>query len=89
MNTRQIPWPRIAAESAAIIASILLAFWIDAWWEGRQQSAPGAEYEDRIASELVGNLEQLHRLREQGLFEKLGRTEQAISAVEEAIALLD
>lgn len=31
----QISWPRIAAESIAIIASILLAFAIDAWWQDR------------------------------------------------------
>jgi len=31
-----IPWNRLAAEAAAIVFSILLAFWIDAWWEQRQ-----------------------------------------------------
>ena len=34
--TREIPWPRILAEGVAIVVSILLAFWIQAWWEGRQ-----------------------------------------------------
>ena len=34
---RNIPWPRIAVEGAAIIASILLAFSIDAWWGNKQQ----------------------------------------------------
>jgi hypothetical protein len=28
-----ISWPRILVEAAAIVASILLAFWIDAWWD--------------------------------------------------------
>lgn len=32
---RNIPWKRIAVEAAAIVASILLAFAIDAWWEER------------------------------------------------------
>jgi hypothetical protein len=32
---RQIPWPRILAEGFAIVVSILLAFGIQAWWEGR------------------------------------------------------
>ena len=36
---RNIPWPRILAEGAIIVVSILLAFWIDAWWEGRQAEA--------------------------------------------------
>ena len=34
---RKIPWSRIAVEGAAIVASILLAFWIDAWWDDKQQ----------------------------------------------------
>lgn len=38
MNTDQtIPWPRIAVEGVAIVASILLAFAIDAWWDDRQR----------------------------------------------------
>lgn len=36
-NARKIDWPNILAEGTAIVISILLAFWIDAWWEGRQQ----------------------------------------------------
>ena len=38
-NTQSIPWRRISVEAAAIVVSILLAFWIDAWWEGRQARA--------------------------------------------------
>ena len=34
---REIPWPRILAEGAAIVVSILLAFSIEAWWEERQE----------------------------------------------------
>lgn len=33
---REIPWVRIGAESVAIVASILLAFAIDTWWEDRR-----------------------------------------------------
>ena len=33
----EIPWSRIAVEGIAIIASILLAFSIDAWWDDRQR----------------------------------------------------
>jgi hypothetical protein len=40
MNTdRKIPLPRIAVEGAVIVASILMAFAIDAWWEDRRQDA--------------------------------------------------
>ncbi len=36
-SLREIPWSRIVAESVAIVASILLAFAIDAWWEHRSE----------------------------------------------------
>lgn len=32
----RIPWRRLVAESVAIVASILLAFAIDAWWDGQR-----------------------------------------------------
>jgi hypothetical protein len=35
-NTQTIPWTRISVEAAAIVASILLAFSIDAWWSDRE-----------------------------------------------------
>ena len=35
-DDRNIPWKRISVEAAAIVASILLAFWIDASWERYQ-----------------------------------------------------
>ena len=35
-QTQSIPWKRILIEAAAIVASILLAFSIDAWWEDRK-----------------------------------------------------
>ena len=35
-NQFKISWPRIIAEGSAIVVSILLAFWIQAWWESRQ-----------------------------------------------------
>lgn len=35
-NKFEISWPRIVAEGAAIVVSILLAFWIQAWWENEQ-----------------------------------------------------
>ncbi len=34
---RDIDWPRLLAEGAAIVVSILLAFGIDAWWDDRQE----------------------------------------------------
>ena len=34
---QEIPWPRVFAEGAAIVVSILLAFGIQAWGDGKQQ----------------------------------------------------
>ena len=39
---KQVPWLRIGAEAVAIIASILIAFPLDAWWD-RHQSAQQEE----------------------------------------------
>jgi len=38
-NERKIPLPRVLAEGTAIVASILLAFAIDAWWDERKDRA--------------------------------------------------
>ena len=35
--TKQIPWFRVFVEGAVIVASILLAFGIEAWWDGVQE----------------------------------------------------
>ncbi len=37
--TRQIPWLRVFVEGVVIVASILLAFGIQAWWDGVQERA--------------------------------------------------
>ena len=41
-----IPWLRVFVEGAVIVGSILLAFGIDAWWEGRQE-------DERIVQSLI------------------------------------
>ena len=33
--SKQIPWLRVFVEGAVIVASILLAFALDAWWDRR------------------------------------------------------
>lgn len=47
-DTARVEWKRILAEAAAIVASILLAFAVDAWWDAR--------VEQRRADELIGFL---------------------------------
>jgi len=42
--TQKINWPRTLTEGVAILASILLAFWIDAWWDGREEDELSQSY---------------------------------------------
>ena len=51
-----IQWKRLTAEGAAIVAGILLAFWIDAWWDERQESKD----ERVILSALLGEFQTLN-----------------------------
>ena len=60
-ENNKIAWARISTEAVAIIASILVAFGIDALWEGKQNATLGIEYEDRIVAELRRSLVQLNQ----------------------------
>ncbi len=58
-ESNRIPWLRISAEGAAIIASILLAFAIDAWWDGVQADRDTQEILDAVLVEMESNLTSL------------------------------
>ena len=47
-NALKTPWKRLSLEAAAIVASILLAFWIDAGWNQREDAA-----RERVVLETV------------------------------------
>jgi len=47
-SSRRVPWARFGFEGVLIVASILAAFSIDAWWDGRQEA--------RTRMELVSTL---------------------------------
>jgi hypothetical protein len=53
---REIPWSRIGAESVAIVASILLAFAINAWWEDRLERDLEVQQLSRLRAELEVNV---------------------------------
>ena len=57
--SRLVSWPRIVAEGTAIVVSILLAFAIQAWWEGRRERAIESNYLVRLHQELTGGRAQL------------------------------
>ena len=51
---RDISWIKLLAEGAAIVASILLAFAIDAWWSAQQDRADEAVIIAALKSEFSG-----------------------------------
>ena len=52
-SNKNIPWQRLSLEATAIVMSILLAFAIDAWWDGRKE----AEQRQRLLSALIVDFE--------------------------------
>lgn len=58
---QDIPWKRISVEAATIIASILLAFAIDAWWHERQLRVEEQEILAGLHTEFVANHKVLTR----------------------------
>lgn len=55
-NNRNIPWSRIFGEGVIIVVSILLAFWIQAWWDSRNE----AIQRDAYLVALARDFEQMH-----------------------------
>ena len=53
---------RLASEGAVIVVSILLAFWIDAWWAQRQARITEGTVLESIAEEVEENRLELDRL---------------------------
>jgi len=52
---QRIDWRRLSAEAAAIVASILLAFAIDAWWDERSDRAEEKEILESLQVEFEAN----------------------------------
>ena len=77
MNQR-IPFQRIFAEGAIIVVSILLAFWIDAWWSERQVRADEREAIAQLVDDFRTNAERLKTVR--------GVHEMALNAAYELLA---
>lgn len=53
---------RLASEGAVIVVSILLAFWIDAWWDNRQARMTEMTVLESIREEVEENRLELDRL---------------------------
>jgi len=57
----RIPWFRVFAEGVVIVASILLAFGIDAWWDQRQEDDRIQATLSSVAAEIAANESELRR----------------------------
>ncbi len=55
----QIPWLRVFVEGVVIVGSILLAFGIQAWWDGQQERADETQILVSLRDELRENQERL------------------------------
>jgi hypothetical protein len=73
-----IPWSRVAIEGVVIVVSILLAFGIDAWWDGQQSRRS----ERALMVSLVGDLEQARA----GADTALSRNTRTAAALDEFMA---
>jgi hypothetical protein len=52
---KTIPWKRLAVETAAIVVSILMAFWIDAWWDIQKTNTAEQQLLATLESDLEKN----------------------------------
>jgi hypothetical protein len=57
--TNRIPWLRVCVEGGVIVASILLAFSIDAWWSARELGRIEIAMTDALLVEIATNRAEL------------------------------
>ncbi len=60
-ETQRIPWNRLSVEAAAIVASILLAFTIDAWWGASLERQAELEYLIALQKDFLETRESLEK----------------------------
>ena len=76
----RVQWRRLSVEAAAIVASILLAFSIDAWWDRTKQEAAEAEWIAAIHLDLKTTLNEVDG--------SIGEAEAIVKAGQELISLI-
>ncbi len=54
-----LPWKRLAAELAVIVAGVLIALGADSWWEARQERQQARAYLEQLLSDFHENERQL------------------------------
>ena len=56
-SRQPIPWTRVLVEGVVIVGSILMAFGIEAWWDGAQERAEEAQLLASLAEEFRANVD--------------------------------
>ena len=87
-ETQNIPWKRLSVEAAAIVASILLAFAIDAWWEERLERRTEAGILDRLQKEFSANYDLIDEMKERctGFCKAERASSQVYEMIDQALA---
>ncbi len=80
MTTKRISWERLFLEGVVIVVSILLAFALQAWWEGRQESEQRQAILSGLASDFAAASEDLMR--------SAARHERVLAAAERILKLI-
>lgn len=60
--TKTLTWRRGIAEGVLILGSILVAFWIDAWWENRKARELESDALSAVLAEVEENLRKLDQV---------------------------
>ena len=61
-RTQKISWKRIFVEATAIVASILVAFAIDAWWQDRTERVIEVQYLRALREDFLRSIELLDEI---------------------------
>jgi len=77
---KNIEWRRLGIEAAAIVVSILLAFWIDAWWDSRNEENAFTQNLLALEHEILQNLSNFDSV--------LGHADQVLKELDEVFHIL-
>jgi hypothetical protein len=82
--TANIAWPRLLAEAVAIVASILLAFAIDAWWQNRNERQQAAVLAHQLRADFEASQAHLTDWRRgtEGIHRRTGELLALVKAAE-------
>ncbi len=86
-NAHDIPWKRIFVEAIAIVASILFAFGIDAWWGEQLERSNEQVLLTRLGAEFSTNLDRIDRRK--GYSRIVDASLRLFDAIDEAMLIED